>query len=195
METISGILIAIVYICVMLFWLLLLLALCAVSWASYIMGGIALMDLSKRRGIKNGWLAWIPVTTAYVVGQIADDHLEKTAGKKTVFGKLLLWGSVAINAVLAIYYVVYFGAFLLSLIPDLGQSLYVIGLICSIAIYCVMLPASIAFSVFYYIAYYHLFAAFKPEKKILFLMLSIFVGIPGICVFLCRKQENTIEVI
>lgn len=41
---------------------------------NYIFTSLAYVRISKRRGIKAGWLAWFPVLRYYIYGKVANDH-------------------------------------------------------------------------------------------------------------------------
>ena len=40
--------------------------------ASYVLTALALYTVARRRGLKNPWLAWIPVASAWIVGSLSD---------------------------------------------------------------------------------------------------------------------------
>lgn len=41
---------------------------------AYLMNGFALHCISNRRGLAHSWLAWVPVGSAFVLGNISDDY-------------------------------------------------------------------------------------------------------------------------
>ena len=65
----------------------------AVGLLFYILRSIGLMTLANNRGLRNPWLAWIPVVGVYTLGAIVDDISEKEGGKSN-FRYLMLGGSI-----------------------------------------------------------------------------------------------------
>ncbi len=55
----------------------------------YVLYGIGLYTISKRRNISGAWLAWVPVVNGILVGGIADHYAKVRTGKR---GKLR-WGT------------------------------------------------------------------------------------------------------
>ena len=76
-----------------------------VSLVVYIFTALALYTIAGRRGIKNPWLAWIPVVNLWTLGAIADDYRIRAHGKKTSRRKVLLGTSIGM-AVLVIALVI-----------------------------------------------------------------------------------------
>ena len=54
-----------------------------ISLASYVLYSLGLYTIAKRRGIRNAWLAWIPVATVWILGSVADDYIVRTNGGKS----------------------------------------------------------------------------------------------------------------
>jgi hypothetical protein len=50
----------------------------------YIFESIGFAKMAYNRGMKNSWLAWVPIAREFLVGSIADD-IHDLSGKKTVF--------------------------------------------------------------------------------------------------------------
>lgn len=75
---------------ILIIWLIVLAYLVVV----YILSSIATYKISKSRGYKNAWLAWVPVANSYVLGSIADS-IDGYNGKRSYYRHLLLWGSLA----------------------------------------------------------------------------------------------------
>lgn len=65
----------------------------------------------------------------------------------------------------------------------LGDMLLTLGLS------LLLLPASIATVVIEYICLYDLFASCDPQNKILYLILSMLVGLQGVFIFVCRDKD------
>ena len=54
-----------------------------ISLASYVLYALGLYTIAKRRGIRNAWLAWIPVVSVWILGYVADDYTVRTTGCKS----------------------------------------------------------------------------------------------------------------
>jgi len=168
-----------------------------VSIAVYIFTALALYTIAKRRGIKNPWLAWIPVTQFWIIGSIADHYQQVACGKVTKKRKILLWLQIAV----AILAVVMFIAIIVSVISllaagynnyndtmdlprviaSLGGVILILLLLCAVAI---------ASSVVQYMALYDIFRSCEPKNAALYLVLSIVINITQpIFLMLCREKD------
>ena len=54
--------------------LVLYLLLLGIGIASYVLQGIGLYDLGKKRQLKNPWLAWIPAANLWALGAVVDSY-------------------------------------------------------------------------------------------------------------------------
>ena len=152
----------------------------AVAIATYILQGLALYKMASRRGINNPWLAWVPVGATWIMGSLSDQYQYVAKGKTTNRRKILL--VLGVGSVVAYFVAVVFG-FLSALIPPIAFISLFLGLAMSVA--------SIAMSVFTYIALYDIYASADPGNASLYLILSIFVSITQpIFVFICRNKDG-----
>lgn len=55
----------------------------------YIFLAIGLMKMAENSGIKNAWLAWIPIANCYIMGELVTSKLKGNGGKYA------LWASIA----------------------------------------------------------------------------------------------------
>ena len=44
------------------------------SIAAYILTAIAIYTVSRRRGLRNPWLAWVPVANVWLLGSLSDQY-------------------------------------------------------------------------------------------------------------------------
>ena len=65
---------------------------------------LGLMGLANRTGVKNAWLAWIPVANVYVLGATAD-MLEEKRGLSHKWSKFLLILTIAVAALFFLFFV------------------------------------------------------------------------------------------
>ena len=63
-----------------------------IELAFYIIGSIGLYSMANNTGMKNPWLAWIPVAREYLLGSLADRYNCTSRQKKTSFA---IWLPVA----------------------------------------------------------------------------------------------------
>ena len=61
-----------------------------ISLAVYVFTALSLYTIAARRGIKNPWLAWIPVGSNWILGSVADQYQHLVQGKITSRRKIML---------------------------------------------------------------------------------------------------------
>lgn len=154
-----------------------------VSLVVFFLGAWGLFTIAKRRNLPRPWLAWIPVGNSWILGSIADQYQERVNGKKTVRRKWLLGLHISVCVLafllLLLYTVFLVGVFVVAVfIPNrtLVMGFAVIVLLLMLAIWVLLLVASVPCTVFACIAYYDLFRSCKPNLAVLFLVLSILFG-------------------
>ena len=143
----------------------------AVSITSYILTGISFSGVAKRRGLKCGWLAFVPLLNVWTLGSISDNYQLTVKGKNRKFCHVLLWLMVATMIFSCIYGLVN----ALSTIISLTGIGAVIMLVLLLITFCVASVVSLVYQVFYWIALHDYFQSCNPEKAGLYLILSIFV--------------------
>ncbi len=162
----------------------------AFSTAVYILHSLGLYTIGTRRGIRNSWLAWVPVGNLWLLGSISDQYQYVVKGKVKNRRKVLLGLSIAY----ALVYVVWFVALMASIVFVAGDP-YVTGgagaiMIMILSAVAVLIVALILL-VFEYICYYDLFCSCERNNGALYLILSIvFVVVLPFLVFACRKKDG-----
>ncbi len=177
-ATLGGIFIAVVLAA--LFFL-------AVSLVCYIIKGISLYTLAKRRGIKNAFFAFIPVLNMYLVGNIADD-ICATMNRKTKYAQKIL-----------ILYIISLGisfvTFPISIICALITSFTGTAVILSV-IMCLLGAASAVVSigcdVYVYISLYRIYNEYAPRYSVVFEVLSIIFPVtqPFFLLYIRNKKSG-----
>jgi hypothetical protein len=158
---------------------------------SYIFTSLGTYTIANRRGIKHAWLAWIPVGSTWILGSISDQYQQVAKNKNTKRRVLLL--------------VLYFAtmvASIISMATSISEIVQMIaadhlsqdtnmGLGMSYGLFSlIMSGASIAYTVFYYISLYDLYNSCKPESGVLYLVLTILVGVATpFLIFSCRNKD------
>lgn len=170
-----------------------------VSIVAYVFTALGLYTIAQRRGIKNPWMAWVPVLNVWILGSIADQYRYVAKGEVRSRRKVLMttailqtvaWLAVMVLLVVMMVKVVMqipnFGmmsdqmllSMVLELLLPMAGGLLAMGVI------------AIVHAVFSYIAYADLFASCEPDNKVLYLVLGIFISITlPIFVFICRKKD------
>lgn len=156
--------------------------------AVYVIQGLSLCTIGRRRGIRNSWLAWIPIGNLWLLGSISDQYRYLVKGRINVRRKMLLGLSVAT----VVMYAVCAYCILLGMEAEhtaLNTAAGVI-LMSFITIFAV-LAGVIAVVVYQYMCYYDLFCSCDPANGVLFLVLSIlFPGSVPFVVFAIRKRDG-----
>lgn len=167
----------------LVFLLVFYLLMFAFSILSYVLTSLGMYTIAKRRGIYNAWLSWIPVGSVWIMGSISDQYQYVVKGKVCNRRKVLLGLSIA--TVLMIVPVI-FGA-ILAATGTVGAGA---GMAIILLAYLAMVVLTIILMVFEYIALYDLFASCNPSNAVLYLVLTIFVGVVlPFFVFSCRNKD------
>ena len=162
----------------------------AVGVVTYILQSLALYTIAKRRAIKNPWLAWLPVGSEWILGSISDQYQYVAKGKIRNRRKVLLGLTIASAALTTIYEIM--NTF--QVFRVIGEGLSVgwgIMAVMMLLIGLGMIGVGVAMVVFYYIALYDLYQSCDPSNGILYLLLSIFLGVTTpFILFVCRKLDR-----
>ena len=174
-----------------LFYLIYYLIMMAISVGTYVMSSLSLYTIAKRRGIKNPWLAWIPVGNIWIMGCISDQYRYVVKGQVKNKRKWMLGLSIAMWAVYVVFFVA-FGALMFAIIDDTHatEAFGVLGFLGMGATFVALMGICIALTVLQYMALYDLYRSCDPNNAVLYLVLGIFVSICQIVfLFLCRKKD------
>lgn len=174
----------------------------ALGIAGYILSSLAIYGISKRRGLKNPWLAWIPVANCWLLGSISDQYRYVVKGENKSKRKVLLILSVlkaVFAAAVAVTAAVLMGGALEILLrggyidPErilvsqmLGPVLTVLGLSLPLA------GVTIAYVVVRIMALYDVYKSLDPNNCVLYLVLSIIFKVtePFFLFFNRNKDEG-----
>lgn len=166
--------------------------------ALFVLTAIGLYSIAKRRGIRNAWLAWVPVINCWIVGCISDQYRYVVKGQVKSKRKILLVLSI-VQCVLTLAVVVLalmmgFNA-VNGAMHDVGDSQMmqsVMVAVGGILLLCLPLAGiAIAISVIHYMAMYDLYTSCTPGNNVLFLVLSILVGLTEpFFIFLSRDKDQ-----
>lgn len=149
--------------------------------AIYVLTALALYTVARRRGLKNPWLAWIPVADSWLLGSLSDQYRYVVKGEHTHRRAFLLFFRILtvvltvslLGLVGTLCFQVFGGMMRQDVMPDLFlmQILHQAAGLLVVAL--PLLGISIAYWVFRYMALYDVYKSMEPENTVLFLVLSI----------------------
>lgn len=170
-----------------------------VSIATYVLTALALYTIAKRRGLKNAWLAWIPVADCWLLGSLSDQYQYVVNGQHKSRRKILLLFRILITimwislmGLLANLFFHAFGSILWGSMND-DQIFQILHQATNLLVLCLpLVGASIAYAVFRYMALYDIYKSLDPANCVLFLVLSILFSVtkPFFLFFSRNKDEG-----
>ena len=171
----------------------------AVAVAAYVFMALGLYTVAKRRRIHRAWLAWVPVINLWLLGCISDQYRYVTHGQERNRRTLLLVLSIAeavVRVVLFFFLLRGAGSFFRGM--DSFAALLRGGWrLLEFAAWGVAAhTVRSVVQLFECFALYDLYRSSLPNKKNLFLFLSILGFVMGnglmtaLPVFFCRNQEE-----
>ena len=152
----------------------------------WIISALSLQSIARRRGIRNAWLAWVPVGNEWILGSIADQYQHLIQAKSTARRKILLWLNVGYVALIVANSLV---QVMTELAAHTDEQLLIWGL-ASTAISLARLAVSITTLVFYHMSNYDLYRSCNPKNAVTFLVLGIIFPVAQPFFYLsCRKKD------
>lgn len=172
------------------------------SAVAYALQSISLYTVARRRGIKNPWLAWVPFGSDWILGSISDRFRYVRCGEIRNRRVLLLVLNCIVTVIslgesatyLSIAGELVGGAsvqaedLLLAMIEtsDLMDGTFWYSPVISVA----TLAVEIAATVYFYRCLWDYYGSTRPKTRLVFLLLSIFVGVPmPFFMFVCRNDD------
>ena len=158
----------------------------------YILRSIGTYTIAKRRGLKHAWFAWVPVADHYLLGCISDQYRYVVKGQNKNKRKWLLALDIVFAAVLIVTIVSFVGIVVNFAMGYMNENRMMARLLGTLSLYLPLLGVGIAMSVLRYMALYDLYTSCDPGNKVLYLLLSIFVGVtePFFVFFIRNKDEG-----
>lgn len=167
--------------------------------AVFVFTAMALYSMAKNRGIRNPWVAWVPVANVWVLGSLSDQYRYVVKGQIKSRRKTLI--------VLSIVEAVLYWVFLIAALISAGHIFFGVvnritqqSLLDRIAVPALLflgtsLPlagVAIAKLVIYYMALYDVYLSCDPRNSIMYLVLSIVFGVtkPFFLFFNRNKDEG-----
>ena len=168
------------------------------SIAGYVLTALALYTIARRRGLKNPWLAWIPVADCWLLGSLSDQYRYVVKGEHKAKRKLLLFFRILIT----IMWVSLMGLLVKLCFHAVGSVLWgsmnddqifqILHQAVNLLVVCLpLIGISIAYAVFRYMALYDIYKSLDPDNCVLFLVLSILFGITEpFFLFFSRNKDD-----
>ena len=168
-----------------------------ISIAVYVFTALGLYTLAQRRGLRNPWLAWVPVANVWILGSLSDQYRYVVRGQVRSKRKALLTLNI-ISAVMGLVMtVVIVAAVIRCVFSFRGASETEIvnalmGSIMGVLALCVpWAGVAIASAVLSYMALYDIYTSCDPANNTVYLVLSILFGFTqAIFLFLCRNRDD-----
>ena len=168
------------------------------SIASYVLTALALYTIARRRGLKNPWLAWIPVADCWLLGSLSDQYRYVVDGQHKSKRKILLifriltavmWVSLIGLLVNLCFHAV--GSVFWGTMSD-ERIFQILHQALNLLVVCLpLIGISIAYAVFRYMALYDIYKSLDPANSVLFLVLSILFGVTEpFFLFFSRNKDD-----
>ena len=168
------------------------------SIAGYVLTALALYTIARRRGLKNPWLAWIPVADCWLLGSLSDQYRYVLKGEHRSKRKILLFFRILITimwisliGLLVNLCFHAFGGVFWGAMSD-ERMFQILHQAMNLLVLCLpLIGISIAYAVFRYMALYDIYKSLDPENCVLFLVLSILFGITEpFFLFFSREKDG-----
>ena len=168
------------------------------SIASYVLTALALYTIARRRGLKNPWLAWIPVADCWLLGSLSDQYRYVVDGQHKSKRKILL----IFRILTAVMWVSLIGLLIKLCFHAVGSVFWgtmsderifqILHQALNLLVMCLpLIGISIAYAVFRYMALYDIYKSLDPANCVLFLVLSILFGITDpFFLFFSREKDG-----
>ena len=148
--------------------------------AAYVLTSLTLYTVAERRGLKNPWMAWIPVLNLWILGSISDQYRYVVQGENRSKRKILLilriLATVCGMVIFCLGIAVAVGVVSSAMRNAPEEQLFGRLMGPAIGIFGVAVPLagiSIAYLVIRFMALYDIFMSMDPNNGVMFLVLSI----------------------
>ncbi len=139
--------------------------------ATYVLTALAIYTVSRRRGLRKPWLAWIPVVNCWLLGSLSDQYQYVVKGENKSKRKWLIALNILKAALWLMVIILAIVAAGMLIVDDtremLGMLIALLGLVLP------FVAVIIAFCVIRYMALYDVYRSLDPSNAVLYLVLSI----------------------
>lgn len=195
-------------IAVIVLFLMFYMIVLAYAVVCYILGSKGLYAIAARRGIKNPWMAWIPVVGNWTLGYVSDQYSQRKYGEDPKLRiKLLIFSIITQSSMIPLPILgnisVNFdlgdwggpdGTMVGAQVPEAMKIVLIVFMVLIMILAMAALVLSIIQMVYQYKAYYNLYASCKPKFAVLFLVLSIVTPAGPFLTYACRNSDDGMPV-
>ena len=159
----------------------------AFSLVCYVLQSYGLYTIANRRGIRNSWLAWVPIGNVWILGSISDQYQYVAKGKVKNRRKLLLGLNIGLVVATVGWFIAILASALMSESVANGVITFVLIMLLG---YLAFLTMVVIATVYMYLCCYDLYNSCNPSNGVLFLVLSIIFSVTlPFFIFACRKKD------
>ena len=164
----------------------------------YVLGAISLYTIANRRGLKNPWLAWLPVGFEWLLGSVSDQYQYLVKDRDTSRRKLMLGFSIAsfctgfVVIVVAVVLLVKL-AFSAAMMSEAQIAEMILWPVMTAAITSlIMAIVALVLMVLRCVCLYDLYRSCQPDNATLYLVLGILFGFlePVFLMIVRNKDEG-----
>ena len=163
----------------------------------HVFRSLAIYTVGRRRGLKNPWLAWIPVGQEWIIGSVSDQYQYLTRGKNRNRRKILLiltltatavgWASTAWGISSVFSYLEAYGSHL----PYVAPGELMMLMTGSVLLGALSFGVGVAAFVFRQISMYDLYRSCDPRNAIPYLVFGILFSIlEPVFLMILRKRDD-----
>ena len=166
------------------------------SLAQYVLESVGLYTIASRRGLKNPWMAWVPVLNCWLLGSISDQY--RYVAKGQIRNRRMLLLALVIISTLVGWFGSGVSAANLSALTQLleGGTVPYSGMITGtvgtgLLVVVAGLAAKTVLKVYRYMALYDVYTSCDPHNNVLYLVLGIlFQFLTPIFLFVNRNKDG-----
>ena len=164
--------------------------------AQYVLESVGLYTMARRRGLKNPWMAWVPVLNYWLLGSISDQY--RYVAKGQIRNRRMLLLALVIISTLVGWFGSGVSAANLSALAQLleGGAVPYSGMITGtvgtgLLVVVAGLAVKTALQVCRYMALYDVYTSCDPHNNVLYLVLGILFGfLTPIFLFVNRNKDE-----
>lgn len=164
--------------------------------AQYVLESVGLYTMARRRGLKNPWMAWVPVLNYWLLGSISDQY--RYVAKGQIRNRRMLLLALVIVSTLVGWFGSAVSSANLSALAQLleGGAAPYNGMITGtvgtgLLVVVAGLAAKTALQVCRYMALYDVYTSCDPHNNVLYLVLGILFGfLTPIFLFVNRNKDE-----
>ncbi len=173
------------------------------SLLTYVAISYGLYSIAQACGIRNPWLAWIPFGRDYILGSVADHQTERNESRTTKYRKRLLALNIVTTVLAVILCIALIVVVVIALMnsgstletdPDLLADNILSNSLVLVVVGLMLSAAAIAYSVFFYIAIYKVYQLVDPKNAVLYIVLTILIGIASPIIFFIIAKKHPVYV-